>query len=103
EMDKVDDDLLDAVARAYLKRAQANFEGDTDALRVRPLGTEDVEEIKALLEEAGVAPERSAGILGRLQANTAEAGKLGRAKHRIDLDENFETTITKADGTEVVV
>lgn len=103
DLDVVDEDLLDAVARAYLKRAQQDFEGDQLALGVRPLDTGSVEEIAGLLKDAGVDPAKSEGILGRLQRSADENGKIGRARQRIDLDENFETTITNDAGKDITV
>ncbi len=103
EGEEIDDELLSAVANSYLKRAQANFEGDGSALLVRPLDSDSVEEIENMLKEAGVAPVRMQEIMGRLERKTYESGKLERAKKRIDLDENFSTTLTNDAGEDITV
>jgi len=100
---EIDDELLDAVAKAWLKRAQANFEGDGMALLVRPLDADSVDEIGRLLNEAGVDPIRSQTLLAKLQRNADENGKLDRARHRIDLDENFTSTLRNASGEDVTI
>lgn len=103
EGDEIDDELLSAVSNSYLKRAQANFEGDGGALLVRPLDSDSVEEIEKMLAEAGVAPVRMQEIMGNLERKTYEASKLARAKQRIDLDENFATTLTNEAGEAIQV
>jgi len=103
EGDEIDDELLSAVSNSYLKRAQANFEGDGGALLVRPLDSDSVEEIEKMLAEAGVAPVRMQEIMGNLERKTYEASKLARAKQRIDLDENFSTTLTNEAGETIQV
>lgn len=99
----IDDELLSAVAKAYLKRAQANFEGDGMDLLVRPLDADSVEEIGRMLEEAGVSPVRSQELLGKLEQKAYNAGKLDRAKRRIDLDETFTATLRNEAGEDVDV
>lgn len=103
EGDEIDDELLGAVARSYLKRAQANFEGDGMDLLVRPLDSDSVEEIGNMLTEAGVSPVRSQELLSKLERKTYESGKLDRAKKRIDLDETYSTTIRNEAGEDVQV
>ncbi|PZR65913.1 MAG: hypothetical protein DI537_50860, partial [Stutzerimonas stutzeri] len=100
---EIDDELLGAVARSYLKRAQANFEGDGMDLLVRPLDSDSVEEIGNMLTEAGVSPVRSQELLSKLERKTYESGKLDRAKKRIDLDETYSTTIRNEAGEDVQV
>lgn len=101
--EEIDDELLSSVAKAYLKRAQANFEGDGMDLLVRPLDADSVEEIGRMLTEAGVSPVRSQELLGKLERKAHEAGKLDRAKRRIDIDETFATTLRNEAGEDVRV
>lgn len=103
EGDEIDDEVLGAVAKAILKRAQANFEGDGMDLLVRPLDADSVEEIGRMLEEAGVSPARSQELLGKLERKAHEAGKIDRAKRRIDLDETFTATLRNEAGEDVEV
>jgi len=100
---EIDDELLDAVGKAWLKRAQAHFEGDGMELLVRPLDADSVSEIARMLDEVGVTPERAKTLLAKLQRNADEAGKLDRAKRRIDLDENFTTVLRNDAGEDVTV
>jgi len=101
--EEIDDELLSSVAKAYLKRAQANFEGDGMDLLMRPLDADSVEEIGRMLTEAGVSPVRSQELLGKLEQKAYNAGKLDRAKRRIDIDETFATTLRNEAGEDVQV
>ncbi|WP_295842526.1 hypothetical protein [uncultured Xanthomonas sp.] len=101
--DEIDDELLSSVAKAYLKRAQANFEGDGMDLLMRPLDADSVEEIGRMLSEAGVSPVRSQELLGKLEQKAYNAGKLDRAKRRIDIDETFTASLRNEAGEDVQV
>ena len=103
DLDVLDDDLLDAVARSYLKRAQSNFEGVDADLLVRPLDNDAVDEIEQMLKDANVSPERMGYLLQKLRGQAEDANTPARAKRRIDLDETFETTLRNEAGDEVVV
>lgn len=100
---EIDDEILSAVARSYLKRAQANFEGDGAGLLQRPLDSDAVEEIGNMLAEAGVSPTRSQELLQALQRQGDNEGRLDRAKSRIDLDESYSTTLRNEAGESVEV
>jgi len=101
--DDVDEKVLSAVAKAMLNRGQKNLEGDFDALRVRSLGPDDVTEMRSMLDESGVAKADIDTFLGKFEGETDEAGKINRAKSRIDIDENFEALVKNASGDDVKV
>lgn len=103
EGEVIDEELLEGVAKAWLKRAQANFEGDGMALHVRPMDMDDVDELAKMLEEAGVSPTRSAELLAKFERKAYDQGKTARAKKRIDLDETYETTLKNERGEDVRV
>jgi len=100
---EIDDELLDAVGKAWLKRAQAHFEGDGMGLLIHPLDTDSVSEIRRMLDEAGVSDVQATTLLTKLQRTADETGKLDRAKRRIDLDENFTATLRNARGEDVTL
>lgn len=97
------EELLPVVAKAWLKRAQANFEKNSMDLLLRPLDSSNIEELRSMLTEAGVSAERSAKLLSALENKVEEGGKAARARHRIDIDENFSTTFNRKGGDKVVV
>jgi len=99
----IDDEMLDAVATAYIKRAQKHAEGDTLSQLHTPLNQDDVAELGKMLNEAGVPESRSRDLLTRYERNAREAGKLDRAKKRVDLDENFTARLVNERGEEVTV
>lgn len=99
----IDDELLGAVARAWVDRAQRSFEGDGMDLLVRPLNADAVDEIARMLQEAGVSPTRAQTLIGGLEQRAYQSGKLDRARRRIDLDETFAATLRNEAGDEVEV
>jgi len=92
---EIDDELLDAVATAYIKRAQANFVGDGMTLLHKPLNLDDLAELRQMLDEAGVSEPRSRDLLNKFERSMEDAGKIDRGKRRLDLDENHTAVLKR--------
>lgn len=98
----VDEELAAAYARAIVNRGKNQLHGD-EANLVKPLSTDDLDALKATLEEAGATAERIESILGKYRARIAEGSKLGQAKRRIDLDPSFRAKVVNRYGDEVEI
>ncbi|MDO4708253.1 MAG: hypothetical protein Q4B94_00250 [Pseudomonadota bacterium] len=100
--DEADDDVLHAVAEAWLKRAHQNTTGE-GGLSFRSMSTEDVEEMRQLLKDGGADEAKIEGFLSRFKSQAEESSKHARAKRRIDMDENFAADLRDKHGNLVRV
>ncbi|MBS7457697.1 hypothetical protein [Coralloluteibacterium stylophorae] len=99
--DGIDDKLLDAVARAWLKRGQKVAEGDYESGVIRGLDEDDIDALDELLTD--LEPAKRQEVLNLLKKGSDGPSKSDRAKRRIDLDETFRTTVTREDGSTIEV
>jgi hypothetical protein len=94
----VSEELADAFARALVARGKKNLLGSEEGSGIRALDTGDLEQVRELLEEAGVSAEKMKHLLHNLGERTKEASALGSSKKRIRIDPNHKVVLTNRFG-----
>jgi hypothetical protein len=89
----INEDLLNAVSEAWLKRGYEKAMGGPSDLH-GTLAAADATSVRELLQEAGVTAQKIDALVGKLEKDAGERALHARAKSRIDLDESYGATLT---------
>lgn len=87
------------IADSYVNSIRSRRYGEFSLNRA--LSGQDMDTLKMMLDDAGMAPEEVARISDkvRFQVDSSERGRIGNAKWRLDLDETFSMEAFGKDGT----
>jgi hypothetical protein len=98
----LDDDLLDVLAKGYVKRLREVGMG-LDTTLTHGIGSKDFDAIAGLIRASGATEDQITEIMGRFKALAARSdtgeGSVRYSKLRFDLDEDFAVQMTSKNGT----